>query len=126
HLHRTIQRIKQLGKKAGVAINPATPLVVLQEILDEVDLVLCMTVNPGFGGQEFIHGMLPKIQRLRVMIAQHGADCDLEVDGGISAETGPLAAQAGANVFVAGSSLYGDAEGVAAGIMRLRTALPRT
>jgi ribulose-phosphate 3-epimerase len=123
HLHRTIQGIKQLGKKAGVAINPATPLVVLQEILDVVDLVLCMTVNPGFGGQEFIGGMLPKIQRLRAMITQHGAGCDLEVDGGISAETAPLVAQAGANVFVAGSSVFGDADGVAAGIMRLRAAL---
>ena len=73
HLHRTIQRIKQLGKKAGVAINPATPLVVLQEVLDDIDQVLCMTVNPGFGGQTFITTMLPKIERLRGMIAQHGA-----------------------------------------------------
>jgi len=123
HLHRTIQRIKQLGKRAGVAINPATSLAVLQEILDDVDLVLCMTVNPGFGGQEFIHSMLPKIQRLRGMIAQHGAGCDLEVDGGISAETAPLAARAGASVLVAGSSVYHDPAGVAAGITRLRAAL---
>ena len=123
HLHRTIQRIHQLGKKAGVAINPATPLVVLQEILDDADLLLCMTVNPGFGGQEFIHSMLPKIQRLRGMIAQHGAHCDLEVDGGIAAETIALAAQAGADVFVAGSSVYGDPAGPAAGIAALRAAL---
>jgi ribulose-phosphate 3-epimerase len=123
HLHRTIQRIHQLGKKAGVAINPATPLVVLQEILDDADLLLCMTVNPGFGGQEFIHSMLPKIQRLRGMIAQHGAHCDLEVDGGIAADTIALAAQAGADVFVAGSTVYGNAGGPAAGIAALRAAL---
>jgi ribulose-phosphate 3-epimerase len=123
HLHRTVQRIHQLGKKAGVAINPATPLVVLQEILDDADLLLCMTVNPGFGGQEFIPSMLPKIQRLRGMIAQHGAHCDLEVDGGIAAETIVLAAQAGADVFVAGSSVYGDPAGPAAGIAALRAAL---
>jgi ribulose-phosphate 3-epimerase len=123
HLHRTIQRIHQLGKKAGVAINPATPLAVLQEILNDADLLLCMTVNPGFGGQEFIPSMLPKIQRLRGMIAQHGAHCDLEVDGGIAAETIVLAAQAGADVFVAGSSVYGDPAGPAAGIATLRAAL---
>ena len=123
HLHRIVQQIKRLGKLAGVAINPATPLVVLQEILDAVDLVLCMTVNPGFGGQEFIVSMLPKIERLRVMIDQHGASCDLEVDGGIGAETIGLAARAGANVFVAGSSVYGDPDGPAAGIAKLRAAL---
>jgi ribulose-phosphate 3-epimerase len=122
HLHRTIQQIKRLGKQAGVALNPATPLVMLQEVLDDLDLVLCMTVNPGFGGQEFIHTMLPKIERLRGMIAQHGAACDLEVDGGIGVETIALVARAGANVFVAGSSVYGAREGVAAAISNLRTA----
>jgi len=120
HLHRTIQQIKGLGKKAGVAINPATPLAVLQEILNDVDLVLCMTVNPGFGGQEFIPSMLSKISRLRAMIQQHNAHCDLEVDGGIHTETAPAAVQAGANVLVAGSAVYEDAGGVAAGIARLR------
>jgi ribulose-phosphate 3-epimerase len=123
HLHRTIQRIKQLGKKAGVAINPATPLVVLQEVLDDIDQVLCMTVNPGFGGQTFIASMLPKIERLRGMIAQHGASCDLEVDGGIGADTIDDAARAGANVFVAGTSIYGDENGPEAAIARLRAAL---
>ncbi len=123
HLHRTIQRIKQLGKKAGVAINPATPLVVLQEVLDDIDQVLCMTVNPGFGGQEFITTMLPKIERLRGMIAQHGAQCDLEVDGGIAADTIGRVAQAGANVFVAGTSVYDDADGPVAAIAKLRAAL---
>jgi ribulose-phosphate 3-epimerase len=123
HLHRTIQRIKQLGKKAGVAINPATPLVVLQEVLDDIDQVLCMTVNPGFGGQAFIPSMLPKIERLRGMIAQHGARCDLEVDGGVAAETIGGVARAGANVFVAGTSVYGGADGVGEAIAKLRAAL---
>lgn len=123
HLHRTVQQIKRLGKSAGVAINPATPLAVLQEILGDVDLVLCMTVDPGFGGQDFIPSTLPKIERLRAMIQQHGAHCDLEVDGGIHAETAPRAVQAGANVLVAGSAIYDDPGGVAAGIARLRAAL---
>jgi ribulose-phosphate 3-epimerase len=120
HLHRTVQAIHQLGKRAGVAINPATPLAMLQEILNDVDLVLCMTVNPGFGGQEFITSMLPKIERLRAMIQQHGARCDLEVDGGIHTETAAGVVRAGANVLVAGSAVFGDAEGVQAGISRLR------
>ncbi len=123
HLHRTVQQIKGLGKGAGVAINPATPLAMLQEILNDVDLVLCMTVNPGFGGQEFIPSMLSKITRLRAMIQQHGAHCDLEVDGGIHAETAPLVVQAGANVLVAGSAVYEDPSGVAGGIARLRAAI---
>ena len=123
HLHRTIEQIKRLGKRAGVAINPATPLADLQEILNDVDLVLCMTVDPGFGGQRFITGVLSKIARLRAMIEQHGARCDLEVDGGINSETAPLVVNAGANVLVAGSSIYGDPNGAAAGIKRLRQSL---
>jgi ribulose-phosphate 3-epimerase len=122
HLNRTIQRIHQLGKRAGVAINPATSLTVLQEILGDVDLMLCMTVNPGFGGQEFIPSTLNKIERLRALITQHGATCDLEVDGGIHAETAAKVVRAGANALVAGSAIYGDKEGVAAAISRLRTA----
>lgn len=123
HLHRTIEQIHRLGKRAGVAINPATPLAALQEILSDVDLVLCMTVDPGFGGQEFITSMLPKIERLRAMIAQHGARCDLEVDGGISAATAPQAVRAGANVLVAGSAVYADPSGPGAGIATLRAAI---
>jgi len=123
HLHRTIQQIKGLGKRAGVAINPATPLAVLQEILGDVDLVLCMTVNPGFGGQEFIPATLAKIERLRSMIQQHGAQCDLEVDGGIHATTAAQVARAGANVLVAGSSVYDDRNGIAAAIASLRAAI---
>jgi ribulose-phosphate 3-epimerase len=121
NLNRTVQRIHQLGKRAGVAINPATSLAVLQEILGDVDLVLCMTVNPGFGGQEFIPSTLNKIERLRALITQHGATCDLEVDGGIHAETAAQVVRAGANALVAGSAIYGDKEGVAAAINRLRT-----
>ncbi|MGO8947359.1 MAG: ribulose-phosphate 3-epimerase [Ktedonobacterales bacterium] len=123
HLHRTIEQIRRLGKKAGVAINPATPLAVLQEILGDVDQVLCMTVDPGFGGQSFISSMLPKIERLRSMIGQHQAVCDLEVDGGIQSETAAEAVRAGANVLVAGSSTFGAPDGVAAGIARLRAAI---
>ncbi len=123
HLQRTLSLIKQLGKKAGVAINPATPITTLQEVLDEVDLVLCMTVNPGFGGQHFIPSTLAKIERLRAMIRQHATHCDLEVDGGINVETAPHVVRAGANVLVAGTAVYGDPEGVAAGIARLRAAV---
>ena len=123
NLHRTVQRIHALGKRAGVAINPATPLAALQEILGDIDLALCMTVNPGFGGQNFIASMVSKIERLRAMIQQHIATCDLEVDGGISVETAPLVTRAGANVLVAGSSVYGAAGGVASAIAALRSAI---
>jgi ribulose-phosphate 3-epimerase len=123
HLHRTIQAIRALGKRAGVAINPATPLVMLQEVLNTIDLALCMTVNPGFGGQRFIREMLPKIERLRAMIQQHGATCDLEVDGGIEPDTAAEVVRAGANVLVAGSAVYGATGGAAAGIAALRAAL---
>jgi ribulose-phosphate 3-epimerase len=123
HLHRTIQQIKRLGKRAGVAINPATPLAAVLEILDDVDLLLVMTVDPGFGGQEFIHSSLPKIERLRAMLAARKLTCDLEVDGGINAETAPLAVRAGANVLVAGSSVYGHPDGPGAGIAALRAAV---
>ena len=123
HLHRTIQQIKALGKRAGVAINPATPLAMLQEILGDVDLVLCMTVNPGFGGQEFIPATLGKIERLRAMIQQHGAQCDLEVDGGITVTTAAEVTRAGANVLVAGSSVYDDPNGIVAGVAALRAAV---
>lgn len=122
HLHRTVEQIKRLNKRAGVAINPATPLTALQEILDAVDLVLVMTVDPGFGGQEFIQSCLSKLERLRTMLDTRGLTCDVEVDGGIHVETAPLAVRAGANVLVAGSAVYGDSEGPAAAIARLRAA----
>jgi ribulose-phosphate 3-epimerase len=123
NLHRTVQRIKALGKRAGVAINPATPAAVLEEILQDIEQVLIMTVNPGFGHQHFIHNTLPKIQRVRQMIEKIKAGCDLEVDGGIDAETVPLAVAAGANVLVAGSSIFGDSEGVRAAMDRLRAGI---
>ncbi len=123
NLHRTVQQIHALGKRAGVAINPATPLAALQEILGDIDLALCMTVNPGFGGQRFIASMVGKIERLRAMIQQHQGTCDLEVDRGIAPDTAPLVARAGANVLVAGSSVYGAPGGVASGIAALRSAI---
>jgi ribulose-phosphate 3-epimerase len=124
NLHRTIQRIKALGKSAGVVINPATPAVVLEEILQDVGQVLVMTVNPGFGHQHFVPTTLPKIQRVRQMINQVKSGCDLEVDGGIDATTAPLAVAAGANVLVAGTAVFGEGEGVAAAMERLRAAIP--
>jgi ribulose-phosphate 3-epimerase len=121
NLHRTVRRIKELGKGAGVVINPATPAAVLEEILSEVDLVVVMTVNPGFGHQHFLRSTLPKIERVRQMIERAKARCEVEVDGGVDEETAPLAAAAGADVFVAGSSVFGDSAGVSAAMNRLRT-----
>jgi ribulose-phosphate 3-epimerase len=120
NLHRTVQHVKHLGKKVGVVLNPATSAVTLEEILPDVDLVLVMTVNPGFGGQEFIHGTLGKIRRVRQMIDQLKRDIELEVDGGIEPHTAPLVVEAGARVLVAGSAVFGVKEGVAAGMGRLR------
>ena len=122
NLHRTVQRIKALGKRVGVVINPATPAAVLEEILQDVDQVLVMTVNPGFGHQRFIHTTLPKIRRVRQMIDEIKRDCDLEVDGGIDVTTAPLVVDAGANVLVAGSAIFGEGEGVIAAMNRLRAA----
>jgi ribulose-phosphate 3-epimerase len=125
NLHRTVRRIKELGKRAGVAINPATPASVLEEILPDLDQVLVMTVNPGFGHQHFIPGTLPKIQRVRQMIDRMKLSCEVEVDGGVDEETGPLAAEAGADVFVAGSSIFGNQAGVASAMDGLRTSIAR-
>ncbi|HXK05695.1 MAG TPA: ribulose-phosphate 3-epimerase [Verrucomicrobiae bacterium] len=125
NLNRTVHRIKDLGKRAGVAINPATPASVLEEILMDVDLVLVMTVNPGFGHQHFLQGMLPKIARVRQMIERARVRCELEVDGGIDPSTAVLASAAGADVFVAGSSIFGSTEGIAAAMGRLGTAVAR-
>ena len=122
HLHRTVQQIKQLGVKAGVVLNPATPVAALEEILPDVDLVLVMTVNPGFGGQAFLRSMLPKIERVRLMIHELSQGCELEVDGGVDAATAPLCAGAGAGVLVAGSSVFGAADGIEAALARLHAA----
>ena len=121
HLHGTIQQIRSLGKSPGVAINPATPTSLLDEILDYVDLVLVMTVNPGFGGQEFIASTLRKIAQLRQAIDRLARPCDLEVDGGIDPETAPRVVAAGANVLVAGTAIFRAPEPVAAAIQRLRS-----
>jgi ribulose-phosphate 3-epimerase len=123
HLNRTVQHIKGLGKKAGVAINPATPAIMLEDILSDIDLVLVMTVNPGFGGQTFIHNSLAKIRRVREMIDRVKPACELEVDGGIDATTAPLVVQAGAEVLVAGSSIYHASDGVKAAMDRLRASV---
>jgi len=120
HLNRTVQQIKALGRHAGVAINPATPAAMLEEILPDLDLVLVMTVNPGFGGQRFLAGTLPKIRTIRQMIDSLGTNCELEVDGGIDHKTAPLVVEAGARVLVAGFSIYGATDGVAAAMDRLR------
>jgi len=119
NLHRTVQSIRALGKRAGVAINPATPAEVLAEILPDVDQVLVMTVDPGFGRQSFLHSILPKIDRVRRMIDRVKPECDLEVDGGIDPETARLCVEAGANVLVAGSSVFGSSESVAEAMSRL-------
>ena len=123
NLHRTVQCIKSLGKRAGVAINPATPAAVLEEILPDVEQVLIMTVNPGFGHQHFLPTTLQKIRRVREMIDQIKPGCDVEVDGGIDAETAPLAVAAGANVLVAGTAIFGEGEEVAAAMDRLRASI---
>jgi ribulose-phosphate 3-epimerase len=123
HLHRTIQQIRGEEKGAGVAINPSTSLSALEEILSYVDMVIVMTVNPGFGGQEFIETMLLKIRRLRAMIDDHGYKCDIEVDGGIHDGTVADAVTAGANLLVAGSAIYDAPDGVAAAIARLQAAI---
>lgn len=121
HLHRTIQRIKACGKKAGVSLNPATPAKMLDYVLEEVDLVLVMSVNPGFGGQTFIASQLGKIEAIADRVAKAGLDIDLEVDGGIDADTARSAADAGADVLVAGTATFrGGAERYAGNIAALR------
>jgi ribulose-phosphate 3-epimerase len=122
NLHRTLQRVRALNKRVGVVINPATPASVLEEVLPDVDLVLVMTVNPGFGHQHFIHTTLPKIQRVRRMIQQIRPDCELELDGGIDPATARLGVAAGANVLVAGSSIFGDPKGVGPAMLQLQAA----
>ncbi len=123
NLHRTIQRIAALGKRAGVVINPATPAAVLEYILQEVEQVLVMTVNPGFGHQQFLPMTLPKIRRVRQMLDRVKATCEVEVDGGIDRDTAPLAVAAGADVLVAGTAIFGERETVGAAVYRLRASL---
>ncbi|MDJ0937385.1 MAG: ribulose-phosphate 3-epimerase [Kiloniellales bacterium] len=121
HLHRSLQAIRALGKKAGVSLNPATPLSAIDHVLEDVDLILVMSVNPGFGGQSFIPGALEKLTALRERIDALGLTIDLEVDGGINFETAPQAIAAGADVLVAGTATFkGGASAYAGNIRRLR------
>ena len=106
HLHRTIQNIKSYGIKAGVALNPATPIETIKHVLEEVDMVLIMTVNPGFGGQSFIEGMIPKIKQLKSLIDEKGLNVDIQVDGGIKPDNVDKVVRAGANIIVAGSAIF--------------------
>ncbi|WDU81850.1 MULTISPECIES: ribulose-phosphate 3-epimerase [Lysinibacillus] len=114
HLHRTIQLIRSFGVKAGVVLNPHTPIESIQHILEDIDMVLLMTVNPGFGGQKFIHSVVPKIKALSTIIKERGLDIAIEIDGGITAETIVPCAQAGATIFVAGSAIYSKEDRTAA------------
>src|ERR671918_2503752 len=123
HLHRTIQLIKHHAKKAGVGLNPSTPTGTIEDILADIDLLLVMTVNPGFGGQRFIHGMLPKIQRAHHLLQQYNAHCELEVDGGVDLLTAPLAVEGGGDVLVAGTGIFADRDGPKAGLLRLIQAI---
>jgi ribulose-phosphate 3-epimerase len=119
HLHRAIEQIRGVGKKAGVALNPSTPASTLSEVLDLVQLVLVMTVNPGFGGQKFIPQTLVKIRQVRNALLDRGLECEVEVDGGINEKTIGSVAQAGADVMVAGSSVFDAPDGMQAAIERL-------
>src|SRR5215467_13223652 len=123
NLHRTLQRIRGLGKRAGVGINPATPASVLEEILPDLDQVLVMTVNPGFGHQHFLESTLPKVRRVAQMIERIKPDCELEVDGGIDEATAPMVVAAGANVLVAGTSVFGADKTVATAVESLRNSV---
>jgi len=122
HLHGTIQAIKELGVKAGVSLNPPTPIGAVEEFLRHVDLVLVMSVNPGFGGQSFIPETLPRIASIRKILDDRGLRAELEVDGGINADNAPDIVEAGADVLVAGNSIFRAEEGISGAIQRLREA----
>jgi ribulose-phosphate 3-epimerase len=119
HLDRTVQHIKQLGKKAGVALNPATPAATLDQIIEQLDLVLVMTVNPGFGGQTFIPHTLRKIKQVQQMLSERNPACEIEIDGGVEVDTITAAYDAGARVFVAGTAVFKHPAGPAAGVRAL-------
>jgi len=123
HLHRVLQTIGELGVEAGVSINPGTPLVVLEEVLGLVDLIQIMTVNPGWGGQAFLHSQLDKIRRLRLMLTERGLDVPIGVDGGIDATTAPLVVEAGATMMVSGSSIYNDRSPVLDNVKALKASV---
>jgi len=123
HLHRTIQLIRDLGARTGVALNPATPATQLEEILEHVDSILVMTVNPGFGGQEFIRSQLRKIRQIREMIDQRGLGAELMVDGGIDVQTAPLVVAAGADTLGMGSAVFNPGQTVAQAFARIRRSI---
>ncbi|MDE2877011.1 MAG: ribulose-phosphate 3-epimerase [Gemmatimonadota bacterium] len=124
HLHRTLGMIRELGKRAGVALNPSTPLAAVEEVLDEIDLLCIMSVNPGFGGQAFIEQSVDKVARARNMVeARSGGRVEVEVDGGVSAKTAPVLAEAGATVLVAGSAVFGHPGGPGAGVEAIRSSV---
>jgi ribulose-phosphate 3-epimerase len=120
HLHRVVESIQELGVKAGVSLNPSTPLTAVDEVLSALDLVLLMSVNPGFGGQQFIEGTVGKIARLRRRLDELGLAAELEVDGGINAEIAPRVAKAGARVLVAGAAVFNKKESVSQALGRIR------
>ena len=126
HLHRVVHQVKEAGVRVGVAINPATPANVLDTLLPDLDQVLVMTVNPGFGGQSFIHGTVGKISKVRAWLDDAGLGAELEVDGGINAATAPIAASAGARVLVAGSAVFNSDSSVADSLATLRASLVRS
>jgi len=123
HLHRLLSHIREIGVEAGVALNPSTPVGVVEEVLDVTDIIQVMTVNPGFGGQKFIHRQLDKISRLREMLEKHGYESPIAVDGGIDTITAPLVVKAGATVLVAGSSIYNERASVARNVTALRESI---
>jgi len=125
HIHRTLQQINSLGCKAGITLNPGTPASAIEPVLGMADLVLVLTVNPGFSGQAFIPEVLPKIRQLRKLLDKIGSAARLEVDGGVTSKTLPKLRQAGADVFVSGSFVFGHPKGIAAGIRELRRASDR-
>ncbi len=124
HLHRTVQQIRSLGSKAGVVLNPATPLETLEEILPELDQILIMSVNPGFGGQSFIESSVDKVSRLRRRLDERGLRAAIEIDGGIGPDNAARVVAAGATLLVAGSSVYRAPGGAAEGVRRLRASIP--
>jgi ribulose-phosphate 3-epimerase len=125
HVHRTLQTIRNLGLRAGIVLNPGTPAIAAQEVLSLVDTVLVMSVNPGFAGQQFIPSVLEKVRTIRSWLDERQLEVNLEIDGGITAQTAPLAAEAGANVFVAASAIFQHPKGIQAGVAALRQSLPR-
>ena len=123
HVHRTVERIRDLGRRVGVALNPATPVSALEELVAELDLLLVMTVDPGFGGQELIPGTLPKIRRIRDLLDRSKPECEVHADGGIHPMTAPAAVEAGACVLVAGAAIFEDPAGIHSALDRLRRSI---